>query len=343
MGRRFIVHVGAPKTGTSAFQEWAVRHRAALLDAGYLYPLSGATSGGNHAPLVSALGGAIDDEARVGHLSRLFEKEMAAHPDAAVILSGEIMTTLRFLPNMTRLRKVLGRFGDQATVVLSVRDQIAWRNSCYAQTREMMTPLPPFRDYVAIGKHGPRGGNWDFLEQRYRHAGFDFEALAFDRAVRDIGIVAALARLPSLKGIDAAAVEDRVEANPSVGDLALLVAEQVRLAIAGEDAELPHGLRPKLTPIVAKLSARLPSASFNGFDAAMADETRAAYRDSNEAFARRHFGKSWTDIFPPSSIDHVSPDTIDDLAPKERRQIRNLAGQVLMEALTAGVLQVTPR
>lgn len=343
MARRFVVHVGAPKTGTSAFQEWAVANRVALRESGFHYPAIGATAGGNHAALVSALSGAIDDSPRRTHLTRLFERDLEAHPDATVILSGEMMTTLRFLPYMAGLRRALASFGGDATVVLCVRDQISWRNSCYAQTREMMTPLPPFRDYIAIGKNGPRGGNWDFLERKYRKAGFDFEPLAFDRRVRDIGIVAAIGSLPCLAGLTSAADAERREANPSVGDLALLVAEEVRNAIAGPGGELPVGLRPKLMPIITRHAARLPVTSFNGFDLPLADEIRAAYLPSNNAFAQRHFGCDWQTLFPPSTPGHVSHDDIDELAPRDRRRVRDVAGRALMEAIDAGILQLTPR
>lgn len=317
-------------------------NRDAMLDAGFLYPAAGATAGGNHAALVSALGGAIEDVARTAHLIRLFEKDLNANPDADVILSAEIMTTLRFLPNMTRLHRALAKHADHATVVLVVRDQISWRNSCYAQSREMMTPLRPFRDYVAIGKNGPRGGNWDFLEQRYRRAGFDFETLAFDRRVRDVGIVAAMTSLDCLKSLAGVASTERRESNPSVGDLALLVAEQVRGAIAGPGAELPPGLRPKLMPIVAQHAARLPVASFNGFDQPLADHTRDRYRPGNDAFALRHFGCEWEALFPPQAIGHVSHDDIDDLPPRERRRVRDAAGRVLMDAIDSGILTVAP-
>lgn len=343
MPRRFIVHVGAPKTGTSAFQEWAVANQAALLDAGYLYSMAGATRGGNHAALVSALGGTIEDEARTTHLIRLFELDLAAHPDADVILSAEMMTTLRFLPNMTRLRRAIGRYADHATVVLAVRDQIAWRNSCYAQTREMLTPLPRFRDYIAIGKHGARSGNWNFLEERYRRAGFEFEPLAFDRRVRDIGIVAAMGALACLKGLTAAADAERREANPSVGDLALLVAEHVRETIAGPLGELPPGLRPKLVPIIARHTARLPVASFNGFDQPLADEFRDIYRESNDIFARRNFDCDWQDLFPPSPVGHVSHDVVDDLLPRDQRRVRDAAGRVVLDAVGSGLLTLATR
>lgn len=343
MSRRFILHVGAPKTGTSAFQEWAVRNRAAMLNAGFLYPEAGATPLGNHAALASALGGAIEDEKRSGHLLRLFDKELQQHPDAAVVLSAEMMTTLRFLPNMARLHRALSQYSDHATVVLVVRDQIEWRNSCYAQAREMLTPLPRFRNYVAVGRHGPRSGNWDFLEQRYRRAGFGFETLAFDKRVREHGIVAAMAALPCLAGLAQVTDRERTETNPTAGALALLVAEQVRAAVAGPTGTLPTGVRPKLASIIKEHAAALPPARFNGFDHALAEQMRAIYQDSNEAFARRNFGTSWQELFPPKAIDHVSTDAIADLDAHERLQVRAIAGRALIEALEAGLLQLAPQ
>lgn len=353
MARRFIVHVGAPKTGTSAFQEWAVENRARLADAGYLYTAVGATPGGNHAALVSALAGAIEDPARTSHLVRLFERELQDHPEADVILSSEMMTSLRFMPNMPRLYRALARHTEQATVVLVVRDQIAWRNSCYAQAREMLTPLPPFREYIKIGRHGPRGGNWHWLEQKYRTAGFDVAPLAFDRRVRERGIVAALASLDCLAGLAPIAGNERREANPSVGDLALLVAERVRAAIAGPGSgtgpgpgsggELPAGLRPKLMPIIARHARRFPVVPFNGFDQDLADQIRAAYLPSNELFAARHFGCAWQELFPPIPVAHVSPDDIAALTPAQRSQVSAAAGRVLIEAIDADIVQVSAR
>ncbi|OWK31934.1 hypothetical protein [Sphingomonas mucosissima] len=343
MSRRFIVHVGAHKTGTSAFQEWAVRNRAALLDAGFLYPEAGATALGNHAALVSALGAAIEDKDRSAHLLRLFDKELESRPDAAVILSAEMMTTLRFLPHMTRLHRSLADYSDHATAVLVVRDQVEWRNSCYAQAREMLTPLPRFRNYMATGKLGPRSGNWDFLEQHYREAGFGFETLPFDKRVRDVGIVAAMTSLPCLNGLANVTTLERIETNPTVGALALLVAEQVRASVAGPTGTLPIHVRTRLASMIREHAAELSPARFNGFDDELAEHVRAIYRSSNDAFAERNFGTSWQELFPPKAIDHVSADAVGELDADQRLHVRTIAGRVIIEALENGLLQLAPQ
>lgn len=341
MARRFIVHVGAHKTGTSAFQEWAVRNRAALLDAGFLYPVSGATKLGNHAAMVSALGGAIDDEKRSAHLLRMFDKELESQPNAAVILSAELMSTLGFMPKLGQFHHSLAQYSQDATVVLVVRDQIEWRNSCYAQARQMLSRLPRFRDFTRVGKQGPRSGNWNFIEQKYRDAGFAFETLAFDKRVRESGIVAAMAGLPCLAGTADVGDRERLEANPTVGALALLVAEQVRAAV-DQNRVLPQSSRVKLASIIAKHADHLPPARFNGFDPELAEQLRASYRDGNDAFAQRHFGMDWHELFPPKTIEYVSCDTLEELGPVERDQIRDIAGRVVIEALETGLLQLSP-
>lgn len=343
MGRRFIIHIGAPKTGTSAFQEWSADNRQALLESGYLYPTTGATAGGNHAALVSALSGMIDDEARADHLTRSFHNELISHPDVSVILSAEIMTTVRFLPNINNFRNGLSDYTDDATVVLVVRDQVAWRNSCYAQAREMMTQLPPFREHIRPGRRNPGAGNWDLIEHRYREAGFKFEALPFDSRVRDTGIVAGMASLASLAGLTSIADPQRREANPSAGDLALLVTEQVRQIIAGPHGSLPPGLQPKLTPIIARNTAHFPFNSFNGFDQPHADELRDMYLQSNNVFSQRHFGCDWQELFPPLPVGPVSEDNLTLLDPAKRRRVRSVAGQILIEAIDEGVLQLSTR
>jgi len=341
MARRFIVHAGAHKTGTSAFQEWAVRNRAALREAGFLYPATGATKLGNHAAMVSALAGAIDDEKRSAHLLRAFDRELKTRPDAAVILSAELMSTLGFIRKVDGLYRSLAQYSDNATVVLVVRDQIEWRNSCYAQARQMLSHLPRFRDFTRVGKQGPRSGNWDFLEQKYRDAGFAFETLAFDKRARDSGIVAAMAGLPCLAGTADVGDRERTETNPTVGALALLVAEQVRAAV-DQGPALPQSSRVKLATIIAKHTDHLPTTRFNGFDAELADQLRATYRDSNDSFAKRHFGVRWHELFPPKKIEYVSCDTIEELEPAERDQIRDIAGRVVIEAVETGLLQLSP-
>lgn len=341
MERRFVVHVGAPKTGTTAFQEWAVNNRAALLEAGYLYPETGATQRGNHAALVSALGGAIEDAVRTAHLTRAFEEEMRRHPGANVIISAEIMTSLRYLPHMKQLHQALAAFGGTATIVQVVRDQISWRNSCYAQAREMLTPLPSFREYASIGRIGTRIGNWNYYERSFRGSGFDYQPLAFNEELRRKGIVAAMAELPCLAGLNPLAADSRQEVNASASDAALLVAEQVRTLVAGPGAAVRANLRPRLMAIVADQTQNLPGTSFNGFDEELAATFRAGYRRANQMFARRHFGRDWDDLFPPVPITHVSVDDFALLPPQQQRRIRAVTGRVLIEAIETGILGLT--
>jgi hypothetical protein len=193
---------------------------------------------------------------------------------------------------------------------------------------------------MAVGKLGPRSGNWDFLEQHYRDAGFAFETLAFDKRVREIGIVAAMASLPCLDSLANVTTLERIETNPTVGALALLVAEQVRASVAGPTGTLPVHVRTRLASIIKEHATELPQPRFNGFDQELAEQVRAIYRSSNDAFARRNFGTSWQELFPPKAIDHVSADAINELDADQRLQVRTIAGRVVIEALETGLLQL---
>lgn len=91
---RLILHPGSPKTGTSGLQNFLFRKRDALLELGYLYPMSGidftnGTAKGHH-----AIAFAIDPDATTPSdaLVSLLEglrSEIAGAPDKTVILSSE--------------------------------------------------------------------------------------------------------------------------------------------------------------------------------------------------------------------------------------------------------------
>ena len=106
-------------------------------------------------------------------------------------------------------------------------------------------------------------------------------------------------------------------------------------------AALPMRIRQKLAAMIAKHATDRPQMRFNGFDAAMAEEMRAMYRDGNDAFAQRHFGASWDELFPPKPIQYVSRDALDELDAPDRREISIIAGQVMIEALESGLLHLS--
>jgi hypothetical protein len=118
--RTVLVHVGAPKTGTSFVQDVLFQHRDELASRGILYP---ADRFDEHflaaLDLMELPWGGLEKEA-VGAWDRLAEKVRAW--DGTVIVSHEILATA----SRPQVRRALESFGEDAEVhvVLSARDLV---------------------------------------------------------------------------------------------------------------------------------------------------------------------------------------------------------------------------
>ncbi len=117
--RRVLVHVGAPKTGTSFVQDVLWQHRESLAEQGILYP---ADRFDEHflaaLDLMELHWGGLEKQA-VGAWDRLAERVRGW--DGTVIVSHEILATA----TRQQVRRALDSFGDaEVHVVLSARDLV---------------------------------------------------------------------------------------------------------------------------------------------------------------------------------------------------------------------------
>ena len=118
-GRRVLVHVGAPKTGTSFVQDLLFRHRASLAEHGILYP---ADRFDEHflaaLDLMDLPWGGLEKQA-VGAWDRLAGRVRAW--EGTSIISHEILATA----SRAQVRRALDSFGGaEVHVVLSARDLV---------------------------------------------------------------------------------------------------------------------------------------------------------------------------------------------------------------------------
>jgi hypothetical protein len=335
---RFILHVGAHKTGTTAFQLWAWSHREQLEDAGYLYPRHGASPAGNHARLSAALAGL--DEVDPDTAARMVEgltEDMAAAPELDVLVSAEGMSRFKYLRHLPTLRAHIRRHGYGALVLMAVREQVAWRNSCYAQMRETLVPLPPFAEFMPDA----RSGNWEWMEDRYRKAGFAFRALAFDAAFRRAGAAAAMVQAPGLRrlrGLPGLRPQDRRESNPTLNAHQLLACEVVRETLAGPGAAVPPVVRRRIQPLLLRTIRDLPGPRFNGFTPEAAAAMTAQMAESNDRFALKHFERPWAELFPAPEPADVTPSRVEELDAPTRAMVEDAAARTLAEARATGLL-----
>lgn len=120
MTRKVILHVGAPKTGTSYVQDLLFRHREALAAAGTLYPADRFDAHFLAAlDLMELQWGGLEKQA-VGAWDRLAEQVRAW--DGTVIVSHEILATA----TPAQVQRAFRSFGDdvEVHVLLSARDLV---------------------------------------------------------------------------------------------------------------------------------------------------------------------------------------------------------------------------
>ncbi len=117
--RRVLVHVGAPKTGTSFVQEALWSHREVLAEHGILYPADRFDAHFLAAlDLLEMPWGGLEAQA-VGAWDRLAEQVRAW--EGTVVVSHEILATA----SRPQVRRALESFGDaEVHVVLSARDLV---------------------------------------------------------------------------------------------------------------------------------------------------------------------------------------------------------------------------
>ena len=119
MARKVLVHVGAPKTGTSFVQDLLYSNRDALATQGILYPADRFDAHFLAAlDLMELQWGGLEKQA-VGAWDRLAEQVRGWH--GSVIISHEILATA----SPEQVRRALDSFGDaEVHVLLSARDLV---------------------------------------------------------------------------------------------------------------------------------------------------------------------------------------------------------------------------
>lgn len=170
-----ILHIGHPKTGTTALQRGYLRQRHELAAKGVLYPFLNRESD-RHTALVPAL---IDTElvtgdvaflphwpggdvmGQSGHMWRAVQAQIAKFNPARVVLSGEGFFQLQRRWQMERMTEQLGKVFDRITVVAYLRSPQSRFLSSYQQglkaagNRAFLHPRPYMPVISAWSRFGP--------------------------------------------------------------------------------------------------------------------------------------------------------------------------------------------
>ncbi|WP_428311554.1 hypothetical protein [Hydrocarboniphaga sp.] len=143
--KKLIVHIGAPKTGTSAIQHFMLRNREALARQGVLYPQGGMLKSAHHLigaaihPLRSKRLGSSSREEVLATAIHAIHDEIATQQPHTLVISTEYLWGKLSAANVNRL---LAAFpGWRVHVVAYLRRQDLLAQSLYVQAVKTGTPL----------------------------------------------------------------------------------------------------------------------------------------------------------------------------------------------------------
>lgn len=259
---RLILHIGAEKTGSTAFQKWGALNRDAMRAQGVCY--SREMGWENHAMLFLLGGGTVQPHETQGIFGRAPETLAADRTTAPDRLAGEVaqaraddchtflmsnehcQSRLLTPGQVARLRDLLASLFDDITVLCCLRPQF---DMGLSHMSTILRYVPPVRaDYLDGIRPGPPYFDYLALYDRWATAyGADaVEMLPYKRGPSLFDRVATLARL------DTSGFQDPPSANSALD----LAAFQLRNALHSLHGDLDVTLRRPLNRMLNAMPVR---------------------------------------------------------------------------------------
>ena len=224
---------------------------------------------------------------------RRLSEDIANHSGPVVISGENIFRRIQHPQHYGQIVDFFLKRDYRLKLIGYVRDQVGWINSHYVQHIKNLRSSIGFRRYL----------DQVIAERQFEFEAMfanpladdrvDFQVVSFEAAIR-----AGLERdfLNRIGGASIAHVPRRI-ANPNFGAKGVYVARAV-LRRHGGELDSAQGLRRALDLRLREVAlARGWEASpYMGFDEESARGVRDHFQTSNDAFSRRMFGRSWSDV-----------------------------------------------
>jgi hypothetical protein len=311
--RRAIVHIGMPRTATSALQFFLARRRRALAEVGILYPelapAAGAEPRGNHKALGEALDGRRPRRERAALFAAL-DEALATTTADTVILSYEGLCQIGWPRRPWRaLGDAFASRGFAMEILLTVKPPSEYLNSTYAWRMQFLREGRPFAGYVeaVLAGRTPEARRLDYgrLARPWAHAAggrlmaVPVRAAAsadpfLGRVLVALGLGERVAPLITRRDI-------ALVVNRSPGPVAVEVSR--RLHRAGAARRLGEGAAEAMRFVQAEATARgLDGKAFRGLTPDLQRRIEERTAAANERFARAVWGTSWAErvAMPPA-------------------------------------------
>lgn len=315
--RRLVVHVGAPKTASTAIQQGLYTNRQTLAELGVHLPETGRleleSRGIGHHHLAWEIHRPRQFSPRQGGWADL-AAELAGVEAETVLLSSEAFLRAMLPAHRDDFAQRLRALSDEVVLVVCVREQLSLINSMYGQGVKMLWGLPPFEQYV---EDQLSGGTVDFdalFSPWHRTAGTTVRAVPFGGP----GSPHPLVGLLSAAGIEPTADLDLSlpHANPSLGpvgvEACLLLTRHLRGRFPDFD---PFSLPGRKVHRVAGRTARESGWCEEphwGWTPDLAEDVARRLAPANHRFAQAVWGHDWPLAHPVDRPPQVA--AFEDLA-----------------------------
>ncbi len=306
-GIRCHLHIGAPKTGSTALQRFLTANLAALEDRGYLYPPATLRGYGHHDLAFFLSGGyppwATPRERELGTIERELSEELSAtsasNSERRIVLSSENFYLLCAPEKLAAMLTRMGLPPDAVNVVVYVRRQdeahISWYNQA-VKAQGYAGEILPF-----IESHRPL---WDYAGHLDRWAkAFDPARITVrpyqDSDIPDLDIRLDFLRLLQLSPGDFL-LEDEKPNSGLNADLTEFQRTINRLPLSVQEKRRFH------REMIALSAATAGSGLFDESSPLSNEERQAlldAYREGNARVASTYLGRAqlFDESLPPPS------------------------------------------
>ena len=297
--RQLIVHIGAPKAGSTTLQAHLIAHREALSANGVdcVLPWGADIEG------LTRFGDALLGRGAFGQRRRAMDELRRVAGDCrgdTLILTYEnLQQAARWRRLPRRLNTIAGHAGFALKVAAFIRPQHLAINSTYTQSVRALRTAETFGVFVERTRRDRRYGLSRYYQQWIGTPGAAFHPIAFTDAELSPDLFTrffaefALSNDP-LDGIAGSAQAHNRGPGPKTVELMRRLTEYGAARLAAPDR---YGLR--VAALKRAADARWNSEKFNGVTNEMRDTLDRQHAASNRAFAERHWQRPWHDVFRP--------------------------------------------
>ena len=283
---RFIVHIGAHKTGSSAVQHWLLANAKLLADHGILFPTDLVGNNGNAVGLAKLLTSA--PISWTPEQRRVFRGLMArsADPTADMLISAEKFEIGLAEGRFGALGRMLDRHGiTRRIAVFLIRNQADLYSSAYAQRLKRLNSRTWHLQAESATEDLERFDWWG-QANRLRKAGFTPRLSVFRGKTGQMPVAQTVLSLAGLADRLPAHTDFRAPSiNDSIGEMGVFIATRLVAMLTSLPKPVGVPVRTQLSDALIAALKGVPDRPFNAFDRVEHGMFMARFADGNQRLA----------------------------------------------------------